>query len=122
MLVSFVAAWCKPAKNSEGVEYSDDDPPGDYGDPDSQPDYDDDYPGTIEEPPQIVSRPEGIHVRNGSTIWLHCLLKNTGSYDIESSRSSSKGNQGSSEIVRGKPFRETKLFTRDPRVRISSRA
>ena len=77
-----VQAWCKPAKNSEGAEYSDDDPPGDYGDPDSQPDYDDDYPGTIEEPPQIVSRPESIHVRNGSTIWLHCLLKNTENFAV----------------------------------------
>ncbi|XP_076236984.1 lachesin [Calliopsis andreniformis] len=74
-----VPAWCKPAKNSEGEDYNEDDP-SDYNDGD--PEDGEDYAGTLEEPPQIVSKPESIHVRNGSTIWLHCLVKNAESYAV----------------------------------------
>ncbi|XP_015429049.1 PREDICTED: opioid-binding protein/cell adhesion molecule homolog [Dufourea novaeangliae] len=77
LLVVLLAAqaWCKPAKSAEGEDYNDDDPPVDYNDGDTV--DDDDDPGTSEEPPQIVSKAEIIRARNGSTIWLHCLVKNT---------------------------------------------
>ncbi|XP_076619696.1 opioid-binding protein/cell adhesion molecule homolog [Colletes latitarsis] len=74
-----VHAWCKPAKSNEGVNYSDDDPPPDYNDDDTA---DDNDPGSIEEPPQIMSKPESIRVRNGSTIWLPCLVKNADNFAV----------------------------------------
>lgn len=42
---------------------------------------DDDTASAVEEP-QIISRPESIRIRNGSTIYLHCLVKNAGSWFI----------------------------------------
>ncbi|XP_076176243.1 protein amalgam isoform X1 [Ptiloglossa arizonensis] len=75
-----VHGWCKPAKSTEGDEYSDDDPPSDYNDDDDT--VDDNDPDTIEEPPQILSKAESIHVTNGSTIWLPCLLKNTDRFAV----------------------------------------
>ncbi|XP_012135157.1 neurotrimin [Megachile rotundata] len=72
-------AWCKPAKSSDSVDYSDDDP-ADYNDDDT---VDDDDDGSDSEvPPQIMSRPESIRVRNGSTIWLPCNTKNADNYTV----------------------------------------
>ncbi|XP_003394043.1 opioid-binding protein/cell adhesion molecule homolog [Bombus terrestris] len=75
-----VQAWCKPAKSSESVDYIEDDPPSDYNDDDTIDDEDD--TGALEEPPQIISKPQSIHVRNGSTIYLHCLLKNAEKFAV----------------------------------------
>lgn len=75
-----ITAWCKPAKSSESVDYIEDDPPSDYNDDDTIDNEDD--TGALEEPPQIISKPQSIHVRNGGTIYLHCLLKNAGWYEI----------------------------------------
>lgn len=76
LLVCLLAAqvWCKPSKSVEGLDYNDDDPPSDYNDDDNA-DNEDEL-DAFEEPPQILSTPQIIHVRNGSTIWLPCLLKN----------------------------------------------
>ncbi|XP_054000315.1 neurotrimin-like [Hylaeus anthracinus] len=76
MVILFaVHGWCKPAKSTEGEEYSDDDPPSsDYNDDGDA--VDDNDPGTIEEQPQIISKGDSIRVRNGGVIRLPCLLKN----------------------------------------------
>ncbi|XP_031832963.1 protein amalgam [Nomia melanderi] len=75
LLVLFVTqAWCKPTKSSESEDYHDDDPPPDY---ESEPIEDDDEPGTSTEPPQILSKPKVIHAKNGSTVSLPCIVKNT---------------------------------------------
>ncbi|XP_017794440.1 PREDICTED: neurotrimin-like isoform X1 [Habropoda laboriosa] len=80
VLLLAVQGWCKPAKSSEGEDYNDDDPPSDYNDDDTVDDVDD--AGAFEEPPAIMSRPESIQVRNGSTISLPCLLRNADSFAV----------------------------------------
>ncbi|XP_029055935.2 neurotrimin-like [Osmia bicornis bicornis] len=82
LLVILLAAhaWCKPAKSSDDMEYSDDQQTDDYNDDDA--DDDDGDASTSEEPPQIMSKPDSIHVRNGSTIWLNCLLKNADNFAV----------------------------------------
>lgn len=75
-----VQAWCKPAKDLDGMDYNDDDPPSDYNDDDIA--TEDEEPSGSEEPPQIMSRPDSVHVRNGSTIRLPCLVKNADKYAV----------------------------------------
>lgn len=67
-----VTAWCKPSKNSEGADYIEDE--SDYNDETVD---DEDPPDDVE--PQIISKSDNIRVRNGTTVYLHCLLKNAGS-------------------------------------------
>ncbi|CAK9804137.1 Opioid-binding protein/cell adhesion molecule homolog [Anthophora quadrimaculata] len=75
VLLLAVQGWCKPAKSSEGEDYNDDDPPSEYNDDDTADDEDDAV--AVEEPPEILSKPESIHVKTGDTFRLPCLVKNT---------------------------------------------
>lgn len=68
--------WCKPAKSDEDLQYNDDDP-SDYNEEEEE-----DYPNLNLGPPQILSRPESFHVKNGSTIWLPCTLKDAEQFAV----------------------------------------
>lgn len=95
ILLLTAQVWCKPAKGSESADYTEDDTPSEYIDDDNNDDtddladdvndtasaVDDDTASAVEEP-QIISRPESIRIRNGSTIYLHCLVKNADNFAV----------------------------------------
>ncbi|KAK1131608.1 hypothetical protein K0M31_017900 [Melipona bicolor] len=75
MAIKRTSAWCKPSKNSEGADYIDDE--SDYNDDTVD---DEDPPDDVE--PQIISKSDSIRVRNGTTVYLHCLLKNADRFTV----------------------------------------
>ncbi|CAL7936520.1 unnamed protein product [Xylocopa violacea] len=66
--------WCKSSKSNE--EYNDDDP-SEYNDEEEG-----DYGDLSLRSPQIESKPGSFHVRNGSTIWLPCTLKDADQFAV----------------------------------------